>query len=96
MVTGGTLNVGADSNLGEPAGGVDLNAGTLAINTAGFGTTARTVALNGGGTLDNGGNAVTFSGGISGNGGLTAAGAGTTTLSGVNTYTGGTAVTGGR
>ncbi len=57
-----------------------LNAGTLAINNAGFGTTARTVALNGGGTLNNGGNAVTFSGVISGNGGLTAAGAGTTTL----------------
>ncbi len=74
--------MGADSNLGDPANGVTLNAATLAINNGGFGTSARTVVLNGGGTLDNQGNAVTFSGVISGSGGLTAAGLGTTTLGG--------------
>ena len=93
-INGGTLSVGADINLGNTAGGLTFDNGTLQT-TSGF-TTNRGVTLNaGGGTVDTNGNNNTLSGVISGTGSLTKQGAGTLTLSNTNTYTGGTTINGG-
>ncbi|MBU6165279.1 MAG: autotransporter-associated beta strand repeat-containing protein [Alphaproteobacteria bacterium] len=95
IVTGTTLQVSADANLGNVAGGLTLVGGTLRT-TASF-TTARTVALGaGGGTVETAtGTTLTSTGVVSGTS-LTKTGAGTLALSGVNTYTGGTALNAGQ
>ena len=91
----GTLQVGADAALGDIAGGLTFNGGTLAT-TATF-DTARTVNLSGTGTFDVFSNTVLgLTGEVSGPGGLAKVGAGTLILSGATSYAGGTAVSGGR
>src|SRR5262249_31196762 len=96
-VSGGTLSISSDANLGNAAGVLTLNGGTL-LTTTGV-TSARNVTLGAaGGTVNSGANADTFSGVVSGPGALTLTGGGTVTLSGANTYGGGpngTTVTGG-
>jgi fibronectin-binding autotransporter adhesin len=93
-VTGGALVVGADANLGDAAGGLTLDGGTLRYS-AGF-ASARTVTLSaGGGAVDTNGSNASLSGVIGGAGALAKTGAGVLTLSGTNTYGGGTSVTGG-
>ena len=94
IVNGGTLNVLADSGLGDSSGGVTLDDGTLQWGAA-F-DSARDIALgSGGGTFDTNGYSSTLSGVISGDGAFTKKGAGTLTLSGVNTFTGDTTVNAG-
>lgn len=94
-VSGGTLGIGRDANLGDPSGSLTLNGGTL-LATATF-TTARDVTIGpSGGTIDPNANAPTFTGGIVGGGALTVGtvggAGGTLTLTGLNTYLGGTMV----
>ena len=53
-LSGGTLSIASDANLGAAAGGLTLNGGTL-LTTADL-TSARAVTLGAaGGTIDNGG-----------------------------------------
>ncbi len=93
-INGGVLSIGNDVNLGDPAGVLSFDGGTL-LTTAGI-NTPRLVTLNaGGGTIDTNGFNSTFSGVMSGVGGLTKQGAGILTLTGLNTYQGGTAINGG-
>jgi autotransporter-associated beta strand protein len=89
-VNGGTLSIASDSILGDAAGGLTLNAGTL-LTTADL-TSARGITISNGSTIDTQGHTNAFSGVISGSGGLTLVG-GITTLSGVSSYTGTTHVT---
>lgn len=92
--TAGTLQIGADSALGDAAGGLTFNGGTLAT-TSTF-ASARGVTLTGTGTLSpSTGTTLTLSGIVSGTGALTKSGAGTLVLSGANTYQGGTTIAGG-
>ena len=91
LVSGGTLAVGANSALGDAAGDLILDDGTLRYD-AGF-TSARTVNLGAaGGTFDTAGNDAELSGTVSGLGSLTKIGAGVLTLSGNSTFMGTTDV----
>ena len=82
-ISGGTLAVSADANLGDTSGGLRFGGGTLQY-LAGF-TSNRGVTLNaGGGTFDTNGNSASIAGVISGSGDLTKSGTGTLTLSGAN------------
>lgn len=93
-LAGGVLIVGADNNLGDAAGSLTFNGGTLQYS-AGF-TSGRSATLDAnGGTVDTNGNIATLTGAIGGNGGLTKAGGGTLTLGGANTYSGATAINAG-
>lgn len=87
-ITGGTLTVFADSNLGDTSGGLLLNGGTL-LAGASF-SSARAVTLgaaNGVFTVASP-DQLTLSGTISGGGMLYKAGGGTLVLTGTNTYGG--------
>ncbi len=94
-INAGTLQIGADANLGAALGGLTFNGGILQFTNAV--ATARAVTLNaGGGTIDTQATADTISGVISGAGGAyQGRAAGTLTLTGANTYSGGTTVAGG-
>lgn len=91
-ISGGTLSVATDTNLGNTSGTVTFDGGTL-LTTGGI-ATKRAISLdNGGGTINTGFNAVTLSGNIDGVGSLTKQGLGVLTLAGTsNTYSGGTTV----
>lgn len=94
-INGSVVSVGADKNLGAPAGAISFDGGTLLL-TEGF-NNSRVVTLDaGGGTIQTTtGKSNGFSGIVGGTGKLTKNGDGTLTLSGANTYTGGTALDGG-
>lgn len=84
-VSAGTLQIGADSALGDASGGLTLSGGTLA-STATF-ASARGVTLTGTGTISPSiGTTLTLSGTVTGTGALIKAGSGTLVLSGANTY----------
>ncbi|MBI5882944.1 MAG: autotransporter domain-containing protein [Elusimicrobia bacterium] len=92
-VNAGTLNVNADAAMGDSAGALSLNGGTL--KTAAAITSARNILLDaGGGAIDAGVFHSTFTGMLYGAGALTITGVGAVTLSGVNYFTGGTTVNG--
>ena len=91
FVNGGTLTVASGTLLGDPAGRVTLDGGTLNVPD-GF-ATQRPMTLNeGGGTLLTSGPSATFGGVISGPGRLTVPGPGTIILFADNDYTGGTTI----
>ena len=100
-ISGGTLKISSDRNLGAVPGSVTatsitFNGGTL--NTTGTFTlsTNRGITLTGAGTINtDSGTTLTYSGVIAGASTLTKSGAGTLTLTGTNTYTGGTTVSAG-
>jgi autotransporter-associated beta strand protein len=98
-VTGGTLSVAADANLGAAGAGLTLDGGTLQVTGTAFTTTARPVSLGaGGGTFDvaAAANTLSLTAGVTGGGGLTKSGAGTLVLANAaNSYTGGTTVAAG-
>ncbi|AJA09114.1 outer membrane autotransporter [Sphingopyxis fribergensis] len=93
-ILGGNLQVSADANLGDAAGGLIFSGGTLRT-TASF-SSARSTSLTGAGTiLTDAGTTFALSGLISGAGGLTKSGTGILTLSGNNSYAGATNVNAG-
>ncbi|WP_294062682.1 autotransporter-associated beta strand repeat-containing protein [Sphingomonas sp.] len=94
-VTGGVLQVASDANLGDAAGGLTLDGGTLR-NTATF-TSARATTLDTlGGTFETlPGTMLTLSSPVTGAGALTKAGAGTLILTADAGYTGGTTIAAG-
>jgi len=94
-INGGALEINADNRLGDPAGSLSFDGGTLA--TGGTFSMARATTLNaGGGTLNIfAADTLTHTAVISGTGGLAKSSSGTLILSGINTYTGPTNVTGG-
>ena len=93
-VSGGTLRVSQDANLGAAGTGVTLNGGTLQYG-AGFDTARQVTVGANNGTIDTHGNLATLTTDVTGPGKLTKAGAGTLTLTADNSYAGGTAITGG-
>ena len=94
LIEAGTLRVGSDANLGDTAGGLAFDGGTL--NTSATLTSARAVTLASGGTIQtDGGTTATFNGIVSGSGGLAKTDTGTLILTGANSYGGATQVSGG-
>ncbi|NYF32621.1 autotransporter-associated beta strand repeat-containing protein [Sphingopyxis sp. JAI108] len=80
-VTGGTVQIASDANLGAVSGAVTLDGGTLA--TSANVTSARNVVMAGAGTLATAdGTTFTLGGLFSGTGALTKAGAGTLLVTG--------------
>uniref|UniRef100_Q11KT9 Outer membrane autotransporter barrel domain n=2 Tax=Phyllobacteriaceae TaxID=69277 RepID=Q11KT9_CHESB len=93
VIREGTLQFTSDANLGDAAGGITLDGGTLQNTLAE--TTARSITLNAaGGTLLTDAD-LTLSGIVGGSGGLTKAGSANLTLTGSNTYAGPTIVSSG-
>lgn len=97
-IRSGTVSIAHDSALGDAAGSLAFDQGTLALT--GNVDSSRSVYLSG----TSGGSATistqrdtvsTFRGWISGEGGLTSAGPGTLVLTGDNRYEGGTTIAGG-
>ena len=97
-VTGGTLGITADGNLGGPTSGVSLNNGTLLLGGTGNFTLAsgRAISLTGSSVFDVvAGQSVSIAGVLSGAGTLTKTDNGTLSLTGNNNYGGGTVINGG-
>ncbi len=78
QISGGTLQISQDANLGNVANTIAFNNGTLKI-TAGF-SSARSLIMTGAGTVDTNGFNLTLSGPTSGVGGLSKSGTGTLTI----------------
>ncbi|WP_160746776.1 autotransporter-associated beta strand repeat-containing protein [Croceibacterium soli] len=90
----GTLQVSSDANLGDAAGGLTLDSGTL--RTSADMASARGVTLVGLASIaPDAGTTLALAGDIVGTGSLDVAGGGTLILSGTNSYAGGTSVGGG-
>lgn len=89
----GVVAVSNDANLGNAAGGLTFDGGTLRYDAAFDLAATRTVTLgNGGGTFDSNGFTAGVASNIVGSGGLTKTGTGSLVLSGTNNYTGQTTV----
>ncbi|SFS15161.1 outer membrane autotransporter barrel domain-containing protein [Dyella sp. OK004] len=95
LINGGTVQVSSDANLGDAAGALSFDQGTLR-NTTNLNTN-RAITLNaGGGTLATAaGTQLIANGAITGNGALTKSDTGTAILTANNNYTGGTTISGG-
>lgn len=94
LIDDGVLSISGDANLGDAAGVVAINQGTLRT-TANL-TSSRHITLNGTATiLTDTGTSFLASGAIGGAGSLTKAGAGTLVLAAADTYTGGTIIAAG-
>ncbi|MFC4275344.1 autotransporter family protein [Achromobacter aloeverae] len=93
-LSAGTLVVGADAALGNVAGALTLNGGTLR-NTAAIDTARAIVVDVGGGALDTQ-QPLTLQGMLSGGGALAKTGAATLTVNGTSTYTGAFALQAGK
>ena len=94
-IDGGVLEVSRNNNLGNAAGTLQLDAGTLHAGES-FSTGRATTLQSGGGTIDlDTGAVLTHTGSITGTGTLTLTGDGTLHLRGNNAYTGDTLLAGG-
>jgi len=92
-ISGGTLSIASDANLGEASGGLTFDGGTLHNSSAIM--TGRAILLDaGGGTFRTDQN-LTVHGTISGAGALTKTGRGILQLTGSNDYNGGTTISAG-
>ncbi|SED11360.1 outer membrane autotransporter barrel domain-containing protein [Rhizobiales bacterium GAS191] len=95
---GGTVSVSREANLGDPAGALTFNGGTLQVTGTSFTATTRSITWGaGGGGFDiaDPGNVFTVGQTLTGGGPLAKLGAGTLVLGGSNSYSGGTTVSGG-
>jgi fibronectin-binding autotransporter adhesin len=90
VLNAGTLQVSADANLGDAAGALTFNGGTLE-NTAAF-SSGRAVTVNSGGGVFQTDTDLILSGIISGSGALTKTGAASLILIGNDSYAGGTTI----
>ncbi|WP_183005759.1 autotransporter-associated beta strand repeat-containing protein [Achromobacter sp. UMC71] len=94
-INGGVLQVMQDANLGDAAGALSLDSGTLRADGT-FATARATTLGAGGGSVDvTGANVLTMNSAINGSGALNKLGTGTLELAGDNVYTGGTTITAG-
>lgn len=94
IISGGTLQISADANLGAVSGGLTFDNG--ALHTIADIVSARTVTLRDTGAIETAaGTTLTLSGAVSGAGGLIKLGDGTLALSGMGSWTGGTLITAG-
>jgi len=91
----GTLSVSQEGNLGNLAGGLTFDGGTLQVTGTSYTTTPRslTILAGGGGfDIDSAANIFTLNqpiiGGVANDGGIWKTGPGTLTLNALNTYTG--------
>ncbi|HEV2504966.1 MAG TPA: autotransporter-associated beta strand repeat-containing protein, partial [Mesorhizobium sp.] len=94
-ISGGTVSVLADNNLGDSVGDLTFNGGVLQVGGNTFSSTARTInwGANGGGfTILDASNNFTVSQALNGPGGLVKSGAGILTLTAANAYTGTTTI----
>jgi len=95
-ITGGILNISADTNLGTTAGALTFNGGTLQLGAGVTINASRLVTLTAsGGVVDTQANTGTIAASIGGVGGLTKVGNGTLILTGSNSYSGSTTVNSG-
>jgi outer membrane autotransporter protein len=94
-LTAGTLSVSSDSNLGDPAGALTFNGGTLQTTANLTMNRAATLAAAGGTIETETGTTLTQQGQIGGAGSLTKTGDGTLTLTANNAYTGATTIAAG-
>ncbi|HWA97990.1 MAG TPA: autotransporter-associated beta strand repeat-containing protein [Pirellulales bacterium] len=96
-ISGGTLSVSADGNLGASTAGLSINGGTLAVTGAGF-SSGRVVTLGAsGGTVDVAtGGTLTLTSALGGSGALVKADSGTLDLTSTgNNFSAGVTVNGG-
>ncbi|WID98664.1 autotransporter domain-containing protein [Bosea vestrisii] len=94
IISGGTLQISADANLGAASGGVTLDDG--ALHTTADITSARAVTLRDTGAIETAaGTTLSLSGAVSGPGGLIKWGDGTLALSGTGSWAGGTLISAG-
>ena len=94
FVSGGTLQISADGNLGAGSGNLTLDSG--ALHTTANMASSRAVVLRGTGAIEtNAGTTLTLNGLVSGAGGLIKWGDGTLLLTGNNSWAGGTLITAG-
>ncbi len=97
-ISGGTLSVASEANLGDVSGALTLNGGVLRVTgTTLTGLTRAIVfgASGGGFDIAAAGNTFTVTQSFSGTGSLSKAGAGTLVLTNTHSYTGTTTVSGG-
>ncbi|ALM86037.1 autotransporter domain-containing protein [Bordetella sp. N] len=95
VLTGGTLSVSSDLNLGLSANALDFEGGILQVTGTAYNQTARNIiwgSAGGGFDITDLANTFTVSQVLDGAGGLYKTGAGTLQLTGANTYSGGTTV----
>jgi fibronectin-binding autotransporter adhesin len=94
IISGGTLQVSADGNLGAAGSGLTFDNG--ALRTTMDMVSARTVTLRDTGAIETAANTtLTLTGAVSGAGGLIKWGDGTLALSGTGSWSGGTLITAG-
>lgn len=90
-ISGGTLQVSRDANLGAAGSAIGLAGGTLRYGAA-FDTAREVQLSNNGGTIDTNGHDVALLAAVSGSGNLTKAGAGSLTLTRDSDFTGTTTI----
>jgi outer membrane autotransporter protein len=98
LLNSGVVSISSDGNLGDAAGALTFNGGTLRVTGTAFTSTARAITLNtNGGSFDiaDAANVLTLGQPIAGSGGLTKLGTGTLTLTAVNSYSGATIISAG-
>jgi len=95
-ISGGTLQVSSDINLGAATGALTLGAGTLRTTSDMATARATTLSAPAGGTIETAaGTTLLHTGSVGGAGALIKAGAGTLVLTADATYAGGTTISGG-
>ncbi len=95
FLNAGTLAISADGNLGDAAGRVTFNGGTLQFAASTTLANTRPMTMNADGVIDTNGFDAGIAGVIGGLGGLVKNGTGTLFLAAGNTYIGGTTINGG-
>ncbi|MBD8880802.1 autotransporter-associated beta strand repeat-containing protein [Rhodanobacter sp. 7MK24] len=98
ILSGGTLSVSSDANLGASTNPLDFEGGTLEVTGTTFDQTARSMVWGnpgGGFDIDNAANVFTVAQALTGSGGLAKSGAGVLSLTGADTYAGDTTISAG-